>query len=137
MQNEELKIHIMFSIKILKVNKISLEVNNNGNHHPIKHQTLGTSNIFEYFISFSLPWQSYICDIQTVGTASPSTTEFFLLVKYGWRFHYAFFSVWSYKEIDVQFWLSAQTGHWLEFGPRDLGTGKPNLNHRKYNIVNL
>ena len=45
------------------------------------------SPVYEYSISFGLPRQSYVWDIRTVGTASPSTTEFFLLVKYGWRFY--------------------------------------------------
>ena len=136
MQNKKLKIQVFYQnfekwTKLVQC-LIICEASSNQKSNPKEFKY-----IYEYSISFSLPWQSYVWDIQTVGTASPSTTEFFLLVKYGWRFHYAFFSVWSYKEIDVQFWLRAQTGHWLEFGPRDLGTGKPNLNHRKYNIVNL
>ena len=42
-------------------------------------------------------------NVASCGAASPSTTEFFLLVKYDRRFHYALSSYKSYKKIYVQF----------------------------------
>ena len=50
-------------------------------------------------------------NVASCGAASPSTTEFFLQVKYGWRFHYALYSNRIYTKIYVQFWFSAQTGY--------------------------
>ena len=89
----------------------------------------------EYSLSFSLPWQSFVWDIQKATTDSPSTTEFLLPVKNGWWFYYALYSVWSYNKISVQFWFRAQTGYWLELEPSDLG--KSYLTHQKYSLVNL
>ena len=132
LHEEKMKIYLRFSIKKwFRVNKISLRLTIS---EPSSNQKSNLRELQYMNILLALAYHDR-ATFETFRQLEPSTTEFFLLVKYGSRFHYVLYSVWSYKKIHVQLWLSAQTGYWLALGPSDIG--KPNLSHWKYNLVNL
>ena len=86
LQNEKLKIHISSGF----LSKLVWGYLWTITQSEIKPQR---APMYEYYISFSLPWQSYFWDNQTVGTAArQSLHRCFLPVKHGMRFHRALYS---------------------------------------------